>query len=138
MGDSFRMMARVAVCAVAVVLCAAMDARVTARAQTQGSGPVAKTMLLEPPTPLLPATLGKLSRVAEGDAGDGVGSVDAADMAVMTEDGLRRFARSNYAGGAPKGAYSLTVTVYKFVDASGAISAYRLLQEARDEAGEGG
>jgi hypothetical protein len=38
-----------------------------------------KTMLVEPPAPLLPATLGKLKRVAEGDVGDGLGLVDAAD-----------------------------------------------------------
>ena len=44
---------------------------------------------------------------------------------MLKEDGLKRFARSDYAArvrghGAPHG----TVTVYKFVDASGAISAY--------------
>jgi hypothetical protein len=79
-------------------------------------------MLMEPPTPLLPATLGKLRRVAEGDVGDGLGAVDAADAAAMTEDGLRRFARSEYAtaNALPQG----TITVYKFVDASGAVAAY--------------
>ena len=75
---------------------------------------------MEPPAPLLPATLGKLKRVAEGDVGDGLGSVDAADKAVLAEDGLKRFARSDYAQGAERG----SVTVYQFVDASGAISAY--------------
>jgi hypothetical protein len=40
----------------------------------------------------------------------------------MTEDGLRRFARSEYAAAnaLPQG----TVTVYKFMDASGAVAAY--------------
>ena len=123
MGDSFRVMARAAVCAVAVVLCAAIGAGVTAHAQ--GSGPVAKTMLVEPPTPLLPATLGGLHREAEGDVGDGLGAVDAADAPVMTEDGLRRFARSVYAATNEKNALPQgSVAVYKFVDASGAVAAF--------------
>lgn len=90
---------------------------------------VAKTMLMEPPAPLLPATLGKLTRVAEGDSGDGLGRLDASglsvqDKTVLTEDGLKRFAQSEYAGGAPKDASLLTVSVYQFIDASGAISAF--------------
>jgi hypothetical protein len=122
MGDSSRVLARVAVCAVAAGLCATSGAAISAQTQTQGpgAGPVAKTMLVEPPTPLLPATLGKLRRVAEGDVGDGLGAVDAADAPVLTEDGLRRFARSDYVDGPEHG----TVTVYKFVDASGAVAAY--------------
>jgi hypothetical protein len=112
-------MAWVAVCAVAAGLCVGLAG---ISAQTQVPGAEAKTMLVEPPTPLLPATLGKLQRVAEGDVGDGLGSVDAADAAVMTEDGLRRFARSEYA--ATKGLPQGTVTVYKFFDASGAVAAY--------------
>ncbi len=90
-------------------------------------------MLVEPPAPLLPATLGKLTRVAAGDVGDGLGQLDTADLgapgltandkAVVTEDGLKRFARSDYAeakGSAPRG----NLTAYEFHDASGAISAY--------------
>jgi hypothetical protein len=100
-----------------------------APAQTPGATPVAKTMLMEPPTPLLPATLGKLKRVAEGDSGDGLGQMDAAgvsaqDKAVLQEDGLKRFARSDYAPGAAQGAGAGNVTVYQFADASGAVSAY--------------
>jgi hypothetical protein len=79
-----------------------------------------KTMLMEPPTPLLPATLGKMARVAEGDSGDGLGSVDAVDAPVLKEDGLKRFARSDFAQGAEHG----NVTVYQFVDTSGAIAAF--------------
>ena len=82
-----------------------------------------KTMLALPPAPLLPLTLGKLTRVAEGDSGDGLGSLDAADAAVLIEDGLKRFARSEYASG-PKGSVAGTVTAYKFMDASGAVAAY--------------
>jgi len=117
-------MMRLVVCAVAVGVCVASGAGLAAQTQTQGpgTGPVAKTMLMEPPTPLLPATMGKLTRVAEGDVGDGLGQVDAADAPVLTEDGLRRFARSEYAAtnALPLG----SVTVYKFMDASGAVAAY--------------
>jgi hypothetical protein len=90
-------------------------------AQTLEATP--KTTLTLPPAPLLPATLGTLTRVAEGDVGDGLGNLDAPDAAVLTEDGLQRFARSEYAPGG-KGAAQGTVTVYKFGDASGAVSAY--------------
>ena len=103
-------------------------------AQAPGAGQQ-RTMLVEPPAPLLPATLGKLKRVAEGDVGDGLGQLDAAglsaqgltptDRAVVMEDGLKRFARSEYAAAngkevVPRG----SVTVYSFHDVSGAISAY--------------
>jgi hypothetical protein len=77
-------------------------------------------MLMEPPAPLLPAELGKMKRVADGDVGDGLDRVDAADKAVLAEDGLRRFAQSDYTQGPERG----DVTVYQFADASGAISAY--------------
>jgi len=131
MGDSFRAMARAAVCSVAVVLCPAMGAGVTALAQAQGSAPVAKTMLVEPPTPLLPATLGKLKRVAVGDVGDGLGLVDATDAPVLTEDGLRRVARSDYAATNQKNALPQgSVTVYRFMDASGAVAAYDYFRRA--------
>jgi hypothetical protein len=87
-------------------------------------------MLTLPPAPLLPATLGKLQRVAEGDSGDGLDQVDPADAALLKEDGLKRFARSEYASGPKdatgqgKGSVAGTVTVYHFGDASGAVAAY--------------
>ena len=111
---------RLTICVVSVGLCAVSGGAVTAQTMAAGGG--TRTMLMEPPTPLLPATLGKMKRVAEGDVGDGLGAVDASDAAAMTEDGLRRFARSEYAAAnaLPQG----TVTVYKFFDASGAVAAY--------------
>lgn len=96
-------------------------------------------MLALPPAPLLPATLGKLTRLAEGDAGDGLGGLDAAGLnaqekAVVAEDGLKRFAQSGYAPAAAsnsKGsaAATATVTVFKFGDASGAVAAYDYLRK---------
>src|SRR5690349_518898 len=66
-------------------------------AGAQAPGNQQKTMLVEPPSPLLPATLENLSRVAEGDIGDGLGALDPAQAPVLKEDGLRRFAQSDYA-----------------------------------------
>ncbi|MDP9050034.1 MAG: hypothetical protein M3O31_04825 [Acidobacteriota bacterium] len=95
------------------------------QAQALGVPPQAKTMLVEPPAPLLPATLGKLKRAAEGDVGDGLGSLDPVNAAVLREDGLKRFARSDYGNSNGKDFWPfLNVTVYQFVDASGAIAAY--------------
>src|SRR6185312_480564 len=87
-----------------------------------------QTILVEPPAPLLPATLGKLARAAEGDSGDGLGQLDAAgltaqDKIVLTEDGLKRFAKSDYDQAASKEVRA-AITVFSFRDASGAISAY--------------
>ena len=116
-----RAVTRLAITSAAVFsvgLCAGSGGELVA--QTAGAGPAKPMMLTEPPAPLLPATLGKMKRVAEGDVGDGLDHVDAADKAVLAEDGLRRFARSDYTQGAERG----NVTVYQFVDASGAISAY--------------
>src|SRR5665213_4165056 len=90
------------VAAVALAACAVW--RCAARAQAPAVGPPQaqeqKTMLVEPPAPLLPATLGRLTRVAEGDVGDGLGQLDTAglnapgltpnDKAVVAEDGLKR------------------------------------------------
>jgi len=44
---------------------------------------------------------------------------------VVMEDGLKRFAQSEYQGGAQHG----TVTVYRFMDVSGAISAYEYFKK---------
>ena len=114
-----------------------LGAAVSTRAQTQVQvpAPVAKTMLVEPPTPLLPATLDGLHREADGDAGDGLGLMSAAglsasDMAVASEDGLKRFAQSKYGNSNGKDFWVFVdVTVYQFGDASGAISAYEYFKK---------
>jgi hypothetical protein len=89
-----------------------------------------KTMLVVPPAPLLPATLGGFHRSGEGDAGDGLGKLDEAglsqiDKNVLSEDGLKRFAQSEFGNSNGKDFWPFAkVTVYKFGDASGAIAAY--------------
>ena len=99
----------------------------------------AKTTLALPPAPLLPAALGKTTRVAEGDSGDGLGSLDATDAVVLKEDGIRRFARSEYTedgkaipDARPRvdGKQHGTVTVYQFMDASGAVAAFDYFRSA--------
>jgi len=88
-----------------------------------------KTMLVEPPAPLLPAAIGNLSRVAEGDVGDGLGSVDPSQAPIIKEDGLKRFAQSDYAPQGSKDARpQVNVAVYQFIDVSGAIGAYDALE----------
>lgn len=79
-----------------------------------------KTTLVEPPGPLLPAVLGGFAKVAPAPVGDGLGLIDPAKAAVMKEDGVRRFERSEYADGAARG----TITAYQFMDASGAYAAF--------------
>src|SRR5438105_6103016 len=87
------------------------------------TSPPAKTMLVEPPAPLLPATLGKLTRTAEGNSGDGLEAVDPAQKPVLMEDGLKRYAQSDYTAG-PNGPSRGSIIVYKFMDVSGAMSAF--------------
>src|SRR5690349_8244389 len=106
-------------------LAAAAVIGTTLSAHTQGPASQQKTMLVEPPAPLLPANLGKLARVAEGDIGDGLGTVDPTQAPVLKEDGLRRFAQSDYAPSQNKDSRPhASILVYQFVDVSGAISAY--------------
>src|SRR5438270_10963483 len=73
----------------AAVLCSGVVS-----AQTPGTQQ--KTMLVEPPAPLLPVTIDNLSRASQGDVGDGLGAVDPAQAPVLKEDGLHRFAQSDY------------------------------------------
>jgi hypothetical protein len=104
---------------------AAIIAWTWAGAGAQTLGNQQKTMLVEPPAPLLPATVGKLSRVAEGDVGDGLGAVDPVQAPVLKEDGLHRFAQSDYAPAETKEPRPhANVAVYQFIDVSGAIAAY--------------
>src|SRR3569833_379960 len=83
-----------------------------------------KTMLVEPPAPLLPATIGKLARVAEGDVGDGLGALDPTQAPVVKEDGLKRFAQSDYAPANETTRAQVNVAIYQFIDVSGAMAAY--------------
>src|SRR5580692_216216 len=71
-----------------------------ARAQSAPAQP--KTMLMEPPAPLLPAMLGKLTLSPDGPQTMEAAGLTAQDQAVLNEDGLKRFARSEYGNSSGK------------------------------------
>ena len=80
----------------------------------------ASTTLVEPPGPLLPATLGAYAKVAPAPVGDGIGLIDSAHTTMAKEDGVKRFERSEYDAGGSHG----TIAAYQFIDASGASAAF--------------
>jgi hypothetical protein len=115
----------------AALICVGMLAG-SAKAQAPAAP---KTMLAMPPSPLLPGALGNLTRVAEGDAGDGLGALSAQDFnptdrAVLVEDGIKRYASSAYAAEGKTDKPAGTVTVFRFGDASGAVAAYDYFRKA--------
>jgi hypothetical protein len=87
-----------------------------------------QVMLAEPPTPLLPASM---RGGPDHDAGDGAPPWSGADQQILIEDGIKRYERgvpesSGAHGATPNG----TVTVYQFVDATGAAAAYDYLRKS--------
>jgi len=90
-------------------------------------GQQAKTMLAEPPTPLLPESM---RGGPEHDAGDGVPPWSGADAPILIEDGIKRYERGTPQGAEGHGAPNGTVTVYQFVDATGAAAAYDYLRKS--------
>jgi hypothetical protein len=94
-------------------------------------GQTAKTMLAEPPAPLLPDGL----RTGAGhEAGDGAPAWSRADGPVLVEDGIRRYERGTPRSAVQHGTVpSGTVTVYQFDDATGAYAAYSYLRRRGGE-----
>lgn len=90
-------------------------------------GQSTKTMLVEPPAPLLPAKFGTWQ--LEGIAPSCFDCLQPEGMtgAVLKEDGLSRASELTYHRSPKTGA--LTVTAYQFVDASGAASAFTFLRK---------
>lgn len=78
--------------------------------------PAQTTTLVEPPTPLLPQAVGTLRRSGDAVTGDDAAQADAANAAVLREDGFQRFARAQYNG--------VPVLALQFNDASGARAAF--------------
>lgn len=78
----------------------------------------AKTVLVEPPAPLLPQEFGKW--VKQTEAADVSAQTDAA---VLVEDGLKRSERGVYRSSANPSS-TVIVTANQFVDATGAHAAY--------------
>jgi hypothetical protein len=116
---------RVVLTVFALSLCLAWHGEYAGAQSALPAGTVTSSMQ---PAALLPASLGKLHRASAEDASDGLRQVDAEDAAVLKEDGLKSFARSEYIDTAAKDLFG-TVLVYNFGDASGAVSAYDYLRK---------
>jgi hypothetical protein len=87
-----------------------------------------QVMLAEPPTPLLPVAL---RSGPDHDAGEGAPSWSGAAQQVLIEDGIKRYERGTAESPAAHGtAPGGTVTVYQFVDATGAAAAYDYLRKS--------
>jgi hypothetical protein len=85
----------------------------------------AKTVLVEPPAPLLTKHFNGWDRQGDAVAGTDPSAADSPNAAVLKEDGLTRFATATYqpeAGSSGKG--TLNATAMQFIDATGAYSAY--------------
>ncbi len=85
-----------------------------------------KTMLLEPPIPLLPHHFMNWDRQGDATTGTEPAAADAANAAILKEDGLTRFSVGAYAHSAdsPVKSGDLAATALQFVDATGAFSAF--------------
>ena len=84
--------------------------------------PVTKTMLLEPPTQLLPQRFGAWEQVKSGTDGTLAANSDGATQAVLKEDGLERFASSTYKRDGS--GETILMKAFQFFDATGAEAAY--------------
>lgn len=85
------------------------------------------TMLVEPPTPLLPLSFGAWQAEDATPACRDCFEPEGQEGAVLKEDGLQRAAKVSYRR--QKGAGTLEVTAFQFVDATGAVSAFTFLRE---------
>lgn len=85
-----------------------------------------KTMLVEPPAPLLPAKFGPWQTEGAAPACSDCGQPEGQTAAVLKEDGLTRDSEMTYQRSNKTG--SLMVSAYQFVDASGASSAFTFLR----------
>lgn len=85
------------------------------------------TMLVEPPAPLLPLSFGAWQAEDAAPSCRDCFEPEGQVADVLKEDGLNRGARMIYRR--QKGAGTLEVTAFQFVDATGAVSAFTFLRE---------
>jgi len=108
------------------ILCVCLAGAVVLGGRPLAWGQSAKTMLVEPPAPLLPQQAGEWVRQANAPAPP---SEDDKKLdTVLNEDGLKRVDRASYRAG--DSGPEMTVTARQFVDATGAHAAYNYLQKA--------
>ena len=84
-----------------------------------------KTVLVEPPAPLLPQSLGKFPISGTPQSGTGLPSDAGNAAAVLKEDGLASWETANYGAGGE----DAQVRAYRFGDATGAYAAYTFLRK---------
>ena len=90
-------------------------------------GQSTKTMLVEPPTPLLPAKFGPWQPEQTGTScSDDCPAVAGVTGAVLKEDGVNRVSHAIYHRGTNAG--TITLDAYQFGDATGAASAFTFLR----------
>ncbi len=90
-------------------------------------GQAAKTMLVEPPVPLLPSSFGAWQRAGEAPACKDCFQPEGQAADVLKEDGLNRGDTITYQR--KKGTGTLDVTAFQFGDATGAVSAFTYLRK---------
>src|ERR1017187_10854020 len=84
--------------------------------------PVTKTMLIEPPTQLVPQRFGAWERMKSDTDGSLAAAYDGATGTVLKEDGLLRFASSTYKRDGS--GETILMKAFQFFDATGAEAAY--------------
>ena len=92
--------------------------------------PVTKTMLLEPPTQLLPQRFGVWQQTKSSTDGSLAPGYDAAAGMVLKEDGLERFASSTYKRDGS--GQTILMKAFQFYDATGAVAAYTYFRTPED------
>jgi len=90
-------------------------------------GQSTKTMLVEPPTPLLPAKFGAWQPDGSLPSCSDCPPVEGVTGAVLKEDGVSRISHATYQRGNKAG--TITVDAYQFGDATGAASAFTFLRK---------
>lgn len=90
-------------------------------------GQSTKTMLVEPPTPLLPGQFGAWQSDESSPACSDCPAVEGVTGAVLKEDGVSRISHATYHRGNKAG--TMTVDAYQFGDATGAASAFTFLRK---------
>jgi len=102
--------------AAAALLCVAAAVGLDAQA------PVTKTMLIEPPTQLLPQRFGAWEQVKSSTDATLASTYDGATQTVLKEDGLLRFASSTYKRDGS--GETILMKALQFGDTTGAVAAY--------------
>jgi hypothetical protein len=92
--------------------------------------PAGKTMLIEPPTQLLPQRFGSWQQVNGAPDGKPAARYDGLTESVLKEDGLERFASSTYKRDGS--GETILMKAFQFYDATGAVAAYTYFRSPQD------